>query len=338
MCRGLPVKPLTTALLLLAVLLLAGCASATPPPPTATATSPPTNTPTPEPTPTKTPRPSPTPEPTPLGGAVRLAFASNRDGDYDIYSMNTDGSSLEQLTNLPGDNVFPEASPDGQYILFFTFDFDVTPPVLELWVTTPDGQNQGKFGEGLLGWTSWSPDSNQFAMTGFWESGNLDILSTDAAGTGFIRLTSDPADDRECDWSPDGSTIAFTSYRDGLPYIFLMAADGSNQRRLTTSEMVQMEPDWSPDGSMIAFTTGNDLGTQIYVIDADGTGLRKLVDAPGYNENPAWSPDGKLIAFWSDRSGNREIYAIGVDGSGLIQLTDDPGEDENPSWISLIAK
>jgi TolB protein len=337
MNRRLPVALLLAALLALVTLLLPGCARATPPP-TATATSPPTATPTTQPTPTDTPEPSPTPQPTPFGGAARIAFASNRDGEYDIFSMNPDGSGLAQLTNLPTDNVFPEASPDGELILFFTFDIEVTPPVLELWVTTSDGEGQGMFAQGMLGWTSWSPDGTQLAMTGFWEAGNIDILRMDADGTDFIRLTSDPADERECDWSPDGSMIAFTSYREELPHIYLMDVDGSNQRRLTTGEMAEMEPDWSPDGSMLAFTTGTDLSTSIYLINADGSGLRELVDAPGYNENPAWSPDGKLIAFWSDRSGNREIYAIGVDGSALVQLTNDAGEDENPAWISLIAE
>ena len=57
----------------------------------------------------------------------------------------------------------------------------------------------------------------------------------DPDGTNETNLTNDPADDFYATWSPDGTKIAFTSYRDGDPKIYVMNADGSNQTRLTNS-------------------------------------------------------------------------------------------------------
>lgn len=230
------------------LIMIASCTSATPVPPTVTATPPPTNTTTPlttltptlTSTPTATPSATPMSVPTPLGGAAKIAFASTRNGKYDIFIMKPDGSDLIQLTNLATDTVFPEFSPTGDFFLFFSFDVDVTPPILELWISSVDGTQQGSFGAGMLGWTSWSPDGMKLVMTGFWEEGNLDILSMNLDGTDFTWLTSEEEDDREPDWSLDGSTIAFTSYRDGQPHIYLMAQDGTNQRRMATNSMTEM--------------------------------------------------------------------------------------------------
>jgi len=321
----------------LGLLLICACTAAPAPTPTPTASPPPTSTPTPRPTatPTPTPVPSPTPQPTPLGGAGRIAFASNRYGHNQIFTMDPSGEDLKQLTELTVDGFFPEFSPDGEQIIYFVLDMtdeDASKWIREIWLMRQDGSQPLRMAWSVFGWSSWSPDSSRLALTGMFQAGNMDVFTLDVRTGDILRLTEHPAMDREPDWSPQGSIIAFTSFRDGLPHLYLMNADGTGQHRLTTGDMIELEPDWSPDGKMLAFVSGDDVNTQIYVINADSTGLRQLTDEPGYNENPTWSPDGRMIAFWSDRDGDRDIYLMQADGSGLVQITDDPGEDENPTW------
>ena len=85
-------------------------------------------------------------------------------------------------------------------------------------------------------------------------------------------------EDRDPSWSPDGSRIAFTSYRDGNWDIYVMDADGSNQQRLTDNPAVDRMPSWSADGSRIAFVSGRDGNWDIYVMDADGSNQQRLTD------------------------------------------------------------
>lgn len=131
-------------------------------------------------------------------------------------------------------------------------------------------------------------------------------------------------------WSPDGSKIAFHSSREGNG-IWVMDADGRNQRPLTRPVTGDLFPSWSPDGSKIAFARLEGGGFQIHVMNADGTGTTKLT-AVRSNFEPAWSPDGRTIAFASDRDGNREIYVMNPDGSDEQNLTRNPALDTDPDW------
>ena len=131
--------------------------------------------------------------------------------------------------------------------------------------------------------------------------------------------------------SPDGRKIAFTSARDGYNAIYVMNADGSEQRRLTRNKWADGFPAWSPDGHRIAFTSTRDGNAEIYVMSADGSDQRRLTrnpadDGVGYLgwSSSAWSPDGREIAFASQRDGNDEIYVMNADGSGVRRLTNDP--------------
>ena len=148
------------------------------------------------------------------------------------------------------------------------------------------------------------------------------------------RLTNDEANNVNPSWSPDGRHLAFSSYRDGgNNEIYVMDADGSNQRRLTTNGGGQ--PTWSPDGRQIAFESDrDDWNMEIYVMDADGSNQRRLTTNGG--RHPTWSPDGRQIAFISEYVeeifSSLEIYVMDADGSNQRRLTDHSPMPAPPTW------
>ena len=175
----------------------------------------------------------------------------------------------------------------------------------------------------------WSPERCRIAFVRFSGTGKGedDIYVMSADGKTIRRLTTDPGRDTFPDWSPDGKQLSFISDRDGSRDLFVIDANGENQRQLTNQQLlprtskgyVQWQQ-WSPDGQEIAFTynPGADQGTSIYIIQPDGSGLRQLVDRAA---EPAWSPDGQKIYFFSNHTGQVEIWVINRDGTGLKQVS-----------------
>ena len=122
--------------------------------------------------------------------------------------------------------------------------------------------------------------------------------------------------------------IAFMSDRDWNWDIYVMDADGGNQRNLTNNPGEDKNPSWSPDGKRIAFVGNFD----IYVMDADGGNPKNLTNSRQNDFSPSWSPDSKRIIFVSLRGVNSEIYVMDADGDNQRNLTNNPGDDKDPSW------
>jgi TolB protein len=268
-------------------------------------------------------------------GTGRIAFASDRNGNPDIYVMNSDGSGLVQLTNNLADDGQPTWSPDASKIAFVSTR---NGGGLEIYVMNADGTAVVRLTDQLDTDASpaWSPDGSRIAFSSARDAMtvvDLNIYVMNADGSGVRRLTTDPKLDGSPTWSPDGSKIAFMTSRhatnEGNSEIYVVNADGTGETRLTYFPYDDKEPVWSTDGSKIYWVSIQDnTGPHIWVMNADGTGTTRFTNDPSADGLSAFSPDGLKIVF--SRSG--EIYSMNADGTGVMRLTNHPAQDFSPAW------
>jgi dipeptidyl aminopeptidase/acylaminoacyl peptidase len=135
------------------------------------------------------------------------------------------------------------------------------------------------------------------------------------------QLTDDRGSDVRPVWSRDAMRVAFQSNRGALYQIYIMDADGSNERRLSIEGVDDRHPSWNSAGTAIAVDSGGDSAREIWTIDV-ATGERTQVTRLGAIATfPSWSPDGTRLSFYAYRSGVLDLWSAGVDGSNPRQLT-----------------
>ncbi len=268
----------------------------------------------------------------------KIAFETLRDGNYEIYLMDPDGSDQTNLTNNPAKDVAPAWSPDGRRIAFVS-DREGNE---EIYVMNRDGTSIVRLTNNPAndGWPTWSPDGARIAFQSDREGGEdprFDIYVMNADGSGQTRITSDPTHDRWPAWSPDGSRIAFTSNRLGVKKVYVMSPDGSNQTRLSHLDVGYDDrySTWAPDGRITFVSNRPDPGQSddsIYIMNANGSRVRMLTDSDAGDWLARWSPDGAQFAFYSDRDGDKNIYSKTLATGAETRLTDNPSDEEYPAW------
>lgn len=264
-----------------------------------------------------------------------IAFSTDKDGNHEIYVINSDGSGLTRLTyTLNFDEYFPTWSPYGNKIAYQSFQGDKS----YIYVMDSDGSNQTR----LTNFTvsrdpAWSPDGMKIAFDSFQE-GYYVINVMNADGSNQLQLTDLKMNSVVPAWSPDGKKIAFLAEDiNNYGTIYIIDADGSNLFRLTNLEFASMSPPiWSPDGKKIAYSSYEVETRGICVINADGSNLSRITNSVT-SEYPAWSPDNKNIAYDAPhcipngRTTCEDIYIMNTDGSNQIRLTYSVSSQE-PTW------
>jgi TolB protein len=249
-----------------------------------------------------------------------IALASATQG---ILLVAPDAPALIPLTPS---GYSPSWSPDAQRFVYYTFDrgtFLTTVYVRDLHRNTTIPILTGV----RVGSLAWSPDGTRiaFSLIGATSEFYTYLFTMHPDGTNIQQLTT-TGRDYDPNWSPDSTQIVFRSARAGLSGLYVMQADGTNQRHLAQSQSGDLHPAWSPDGQQIAFIGYWGSSYALTSINADGSGRKRLAPAPFeayYDSTVSWSPDGRRIAYvgiYTDQDGRAGILNIlNLDGSGNDQ-------------------
>ncbi len=228
-----------------------------------------------------------------------ILFESDRTGNSEIYTMNPDGTGIEQLTFNEYNDDSPVWSPDGKYIAFAS----VRDGDSEIYLMDRNGQNQKRLTKsaGDDSHPKFSPDGNR-------------IIFNSARTTTDLSL----------DWGKQTHEI------------FSMNIDGSDIKQLTSNKTVTTYPSFSPDGKKIVFRkviagpgfnwdlSTNTRNSEVFVMDTASGQQINLSGNPAYDGWPVWTPNGRVV-FASNRNGipsRSALYIVNADGTGLKQITD----------------
>jgi hypothetical protein len=255
----------------------------------------------------------------PVGGRLVLGIYDKTKDQHDLYVINASGGQPRLLKEQASE---PDFSPDGQWVVYFSWASDQ----LGLRLIKTDGSSDTELTTVKEhGYPTFSPDGTRIS---FYHNVDkiLHTINRDGSNLRDIGRGEYPA------WSPAGDQIVYRGCVGGGKCGLIVAnADGSNPRQITTHAN-DAAPRWSPTGGQIAFHSDRDGNWEIYVINSDGSWLRRITTNPTTDIMPVWSPDGLRIAFRSDRGGKGAVWVTSGIGGPATRLLD---ADFDPNWPEL---
>jgi Tol biopolymer transport system component len=276
-----------------------------------------------------------------------LIFQATRDGGGcdQQYVMNVDGTGLRRVSTGEGKTTCGYFYDNDRRILFSsTHAADSACPVrpdpsqgyvwgldpFEIYTAMPDGSDLQR----LTNWNAYtaeatvSPDGQTVVFTST-KDGDLEIYTMRVDGSNVRRLTNVPGYDGGAFFSPDGTRIIYRAYhptdsaelatcrellgrnmvRPHRMEVWIMNADGTDQRQVTNLGGANFAPFFTPDGQRVIFSSNyrnpRSSNFDLYLINVDGTGLEQVTTNPAFDGFPMFSPDGTKLIWASNRNATK---------------------------------
>ncbi len=254
----------------------------------------------------------------------KIAFIGTRTGHKEVYTCDTDGANLKQLTSDNSISVGPALSPDGR-LLAYTGYKGGYPDVYLVDLVGGDRQRIVKF-PGTNTGAAFSPDGSRIALSCS-KDGNPELYVVGTHGGDARRLTHTPGVESSPTWSPDGDSLIYVHLSDasGQPQLYRMSAGGSEGQHLSTGYSYSTEPDWSPDGKRVAFNVREGGGFAVAVLELNGGGARVVVPE---GEGPVWGADSRHLLY----SAGDALYILDVPTGKKTRVVGNVGKVSEPSW------
>ncbi|HXG95739.1 MAG TPA: hypothetical protein VNJ06_01355 [Gemmatimonadales bacterium] len=273
---------------------------------------------------------------TPGIAATRVLFV--REGK--VYQIDEDGADQKLVSSTDRQAMSPAWGADGRHFAYMEFQAGKGWLYLQE-MATGKRIAVSTTGSALDFTPAFSPDGQTLAFSRATEEGT-DLYTINIKNNCCLRrLTVGRfSDNLSPTFSPDGQRIAFVSTRPGLPQIYVMAADGTDQQLFAPFDYgvtgSSNAPEWSPDGQSVAFHRDVAGTLQVFVLDVRTRTVRQLTSV-GRNEDPTWAPDSRHLAFVSDRSGYRQLWIIDLDTGRIRPLLQQSGA-RLPSWSPRLSE
>ncbi|HLY28120.1 MAG TPA: DPP IV N-terminal domain-containing protein [Aggregatilineales bacterium] len=269
---------------------------------------------------------------------VDAAFATNRDGHWEIYIGSAAGFAPLRLTNSKGDNTSPMWSPEGKSIVYeSTRDGSKHIYLADVTTHQETALTSGKADDIN---PVWSPDSKKILFQsnrdGLWQ-----IYELTLDGMATKALSDKNSNDANPQYSPDGSQIAFRSYpKSGSinAVISTMSVDGTNRQEISDPKGNALNLAWSPDMGLIAYQSNLTGASAVYVYQISSKQTRQVTDGSTQSSAPTWTCDSSTLIYTSVVNGNTQLFqtpALPIDAKPVkaadaSELTGDNATNQNP--------
>lgn len=258
-----------------------------------------------------------------------VVFQSNRDGNVELYLVDSMGKAVSRLTHTQANNANSMYGPDAETIVFQSdrngrFDLFMinqnTGKEVQLTSSLADDVNP-----------FFSPDINKLVFQSN-RNGNWDLFVLDLKTNTEFLLTRLPDDEVFPAWSSNGKQIAFIMDKDGATDLYVIDLETDNIEQLTFDGKT-INASWSPEGGRIAYQSERSGNLDIYSYDFRDNKEYRVTNYEGNDSGPTWDCDGTSIAFTSIRDGDPNIYSTSWKGEGeTYQITQHPSSDKWPQW------